>query len=127
VPLEPEEPLPPVPPAAALLEIVPMGVRGGPNITTPAVRVIGAGFTPLETIALVLPGNWTRYDGLRMTAPLIEATTANAFGAFNISMPSGRMTHIVRVFNLTPGIYTIIALEGMDMHVLASAPLQIFP
>jgi hypothetical protein len=127
VPLKPEEPLPPVPPATAFLEIVPMGVRGGPGITTPAVRVIGAGFTPQAFITLVFPGNWTGHGGLRMTDPVIFATTATAFGAFNVSIGSAAMTGIVRVFNLTPGIYTILALEGVDLHVRASTPLQIFP
>jgi hypothetical protein len=125
-PVEPEEPLPP-PPPPAFLSIVPMGVRGGPNITTPAVRAIGAGFTPLEPISLVLPGNWTRYDGIRMTNPPIFATTSNAFGAFNVSISSAIMTHTVRVFNLTPGVYSILGVEGVDLHVRASAPLQIFP
>jgi hypothetical protein len=92
-----------------------------------AVTALGAGFAPLETISLRLVGNWTDEAGVSHTNPPIFATTANAFGAFSITISSAIMTSTIRVFNVTPGLYSIIAVQGADEHPVASAPLEIIP
>jgi hypothetical protein len=104
---------------------VPRDVRGGPNITTPAVVAWGAGFAPLDVVSLRLAGNWMGEGKYVETNPEIWAAATNTFGAFNVTISSALMTFTIRVFNVTPGLYSILAVQ--DEMVVASAPLRILP